>query len=751
MGDDYEDVDWEDADDLDSSFQEYNAAGDLKNDSPGGNCIRGKRKRHPEFAQILAESIDYHKSQLCDASKRARKISNWCSDDIVRETILSLFPFSTYHFLKSNTNNLQSIQSIMDWFQSNFTAIDSKDVTVDEGRDGSNPDDLCVVIATRTGSCHQLTQLFVALLRALKWPCRYVCSLHPTPPRPTEYMRHKKRRLGGLPGIHQGRSGPDAFLADTIGANEEEEVPCCWTEVFLPTVSDGVASGPDSGKKRRKRYVCESEEENRVGGDGEGVIDLSGPDSSTLSAPPLSLSLSLSLFNLNNPDFFLVTSLIFLLSLSLSLSLSPAHSVFDLNDLDDDQEEAEGEERTRVIQQVNSSSEKSPAVSCSSTRGRWVHVDAVRNMLNQPDRVEHRLLEGRKRVFAYVIAVDQEGFVTDVSSRYCNQPVLSANMRLRKSKIGWWSERLQEMNHRARVKIQNKVVLTDTGDWTIGVSREQQCEHSQRLQQDAEELQQCAVSASSPLPTSLAGFKNHPVYVLKRHLNSTQSLYPGNQRPVAVFKGEPVYQRAQVSELLSISQWRRRAREVKEADRDSPVKTVAMRRKPENSDGMSANWRDWEATYTEGSGDSKQMSADKVSLYGEWQTIEIQPGSALDGIIPTNQYGDVEVWGHNPALLPVGTALVQGTLAVQAAKQLNLPHAAAIVDFETRNGRRVPKLDGAVVLTDHAELVQEAAANLEEERCKKADYKREKIMLSRWEKIARGVLSRNRLRETYGH
>ena len=261
---------------------------------------------------------------------------------------------------------------------------------------------------------------------------------------------------------------------------------------------------------------------------------------------------------------------------------------------------------------------------------------------------------------------------------------------------------------------------------------------------DSEELQQRAAFASAPLPTSIAGFKNHPFYALAKQMGSTQALDP-SQRPIAYFKGEAVYPRDSVGDLYSTTQWRKRCRVVREGEQPHRI----TRRKV-FSGGTGDGYRDMDDN-SNGQGNGASPTHIDIALFGLWQTDRFQPAIAVDGYIPINEHGNVEVWGHNLGLLPIGTALVTGVTALQAARELGIPFAPALADFETRGGHRVPVIDGVAVFQDFEEIVREAAIALEDQRIEKFNNKKEFIITGRWVKLVKSLLNRQKLREAYGH
>jgi xeroderma pigmentosum group C-complementing protein len=78
-----------------------------------------------------------------------------------------------------------------------------------------------------------------------------------------------------------------------------------------------------------------------------------------------------------------------------------------------------------------------------------------------------------------------------------------------------------------------------------------------------------------PLPKTVQGFKDHPLYALRRHLLKFESIYPADVQPAGEFRGEPIYPRSAVYTLHSAQQWRREARTVRIDE--EPYKIVQAR------------------------------------------------------------------------------------------------------------------------------------------------------------------------------
>ena len=50
-----------------------------------------------------------------------------------------------------------------------------------------------------------------------------------------------------------------------------------------------------------------------------------------------------------------------------------------------------------------------------------------------------------------------------------------------------------------------------------------------------------------------------------------------------------------------------------------------------------------------------------LDLYGEWQTDPFSPPPAVDGKVPRNEYGNVELF--QPSMLPSGTVYLEGAFS----------------------------------------------------------------------------------------
>ncbi|MGH0178547.1 UNVERIFIED_CONTAM: hypothetical protein FKN15_003318 [Acipenser sinensis] len=139
--------------------------------------------------------------------------------------------------------------------------------------------------------------------------------------------------------------------------------------------------------------------------------------------------------------------------------------------------------------------------------GKWVCVDCVRPTVNQPQQC----YKSATKPIAYIVGIDDDGFVKDITRRY--DPAWMTSTRKHRVDVEWWEETLE--CYRSPVNEREK----------------------------KEDLELHAHPLAQPLPTSISEYKNHPLYVLNRHLLKYEALYPPTAATLGYCRGEAVYSR----------------------------------------------------------------------------------------------------------------------------------------------------------------------------------------------------------------
>ncbi|OSD07353.1 Rad4-domain-containing protein, partial [Trametes coccinea BRFM310] len=400
----------------------------------------------------------------------------------------------------------------------------------------------------------------------------------------------------------------------------------------------------------------------------------------------------------------------------------------------------------------------------SRADGRWLPVDPVRVIVNRrkafdptpnpnapnakPDRRRPVRVENR---MVYVLAFEEDGYARDVTPRYAREygAKVSKMQQGGKGRREWWERILRMVQRPYRL---------------------------QRDDLEDEELQ--ANQLTEAMPTSMAGFKNHPLYVLERHLKREEVVDPPTE--LGRFRGEPVYPRANVLELKTAENWMRQGRKVREGAQ--PLKWVKQRavtvnkkraiemaladqRERAASASGSASVSKQPGAGDEGdAGDALELSWDAgggstpgegfasedgvlQGLYAEHQTEIYKPPPVVNGKVPKNDFGNIDL--YVPSMLPAGAAHVPFKGTAKLARQLGFDYAEAVTGFEFKKRRAFPVVTGVVVAAENEAALIEAYWEAEQHAEAKRQAKRQEQVIKRWTKLIQGLRIRQRLQKQY--
>ncbi|KAH9992061.1 hypothetical protein BJV77DRAFT_1060568 [Russula vinacea] len=347
---------------------------------------------------------------------------------------------------------------------------------------------------------------------------------------------------------------------------------------------------------------------------------------------------------------------------------------------------------------------------------RWLPVDPIRAIVNKrkvfdptsDGTASHSGIADNRMM--YVIAVEEDGYMRDVTPRYAKQ----YSAKVAKAQSGgkgrreWWS----------------KVVSTVTRPY--------------RLHRDDVEDDELVVNQfTEGMPTTMTGFKDHPFYVLERHLHRDQVISQ-DAHELGKFRGEPVYSRSQVLQLKAAENWMRHGRVVRAGEQ--PLKYVKQR-------AATLNRRRELEMRSEAEG-ANGGGAVMQGLYSEGQTEAYIPPPVIDGKIPKNNFGNIDL--YTPSMLPAGAAYIPHKGAAKIARQLGFDHAEAVTSFEFRKGKAYPVISGIVVVAENEDIILEAYLEAAHAAAQKEQEKRQQAVLERWTKLVHGLRIRQRMREQYG-
>uniref|UniRef100_A0A915ASE5 Uncharacterized protein n=1 Tax=Parascaris univalens TaxID=6257 RepID=A0A915ASE5_PARUN len=322
---------------------------------------------------------------------------------------------------------------------------------------------------------------------------------------------------------------------------------------------------------------------------------------------------------------------------------------------------------------------------------KWICMDPWKGTVGRAESFE----DGATSPMHYVIAIDNDFGMRDVTALYASKYPGPAVRRLRIDDK-WW-------------------------DSSIGLF---QGKNTHRVRLETVTINDFLLS--KPMPTTIAEFKNHPLYVLKKDLLKFEAIYPPDQEPITTLRGGiEVYPRASVHHLQGSLNWLKQARSVKAGEK--PYKVVKARpstRVP-----------------------PEQREPRTLEVYGYWQTEPYVPPEIVDGRIPRNEYGNIYM--YRACMLPKGCVHLKLDGLYGLARRMDIECVPAVVAWDFHKGGNHPIIDGCVVLAKDAMLLKAAwEEQYEKKRIKAAKTRRERAKKN-WRRLVRGVLRMKRIRAKF--
>uniref|UniRef100_A0A182XXB3 Rad4 beta-hairpin domain-containing protein n=1 Tax=Anopheles stephensi TaxID=30069 RepID=A0A182XXB3_ANOST len=240
---------------------------------------------------------------------------------------------------------------------------------------------------------------------------------------------------------------------------------------------------------------------------------------------------------------------------------------------------------------------------------------------------------------------------------------------------------------------------------------------------EAKELNK--LDSDKPLPKTISELKNHPLYALRRHLLKFEALYPAEPPTLGFIRGEAIYPRECVHTLQTREKWYKQGRVVRAFETAYKVVKCWKYDRPNN------NW----------------LKDQPCDIFGYWQTDEFDPPTAENGLVPRNEYGNVELFTEK--MLPKGTVHLKLPGLNKVCKRLQIDCAPALTGFDMAKMRVVPVYEGFVVCKEFAEqAVEEWYKEMEKEEVREQE-RLEKRVYGNWKRLIKGLLVRRKLQNKY--
>ncbi|KIK69809.1 hypothetical protein GYMLUDRAFT_34213 [Collybiopsis luxurians FD-317 M1] len=429
----------------------------------------------------------------------------------------------------------------------------------------------------------------------------------------------------------------------------------------------------------------------------------------------------------------------------------------------------------------------------SKADSRWIPVDPIRGYVNKrhvfdpspsTSNPSSSASSGGDNRLLYVLGFEEDGYARDVTRRYAREfgakiaKVQGGSGNAGRARMHWWEG----------------VVALVTRPFRLN-------------RDDIEDSEFETAQLMEGMPTSISGFKDHPLYVLPRHLKQHESIHPPPAPPEASsrsstpyfgfgrasatsytpelgkFRGEPVYPRSSVISLKTPENWlRSEGRQVKEGE--VPIKYVKLRAstigKRREVEMIKEGMKEFNARTNakgKGKGTDEEVMGEKdgvldihvdeldggdvegsgtrggadimQGLYARHQTEPYVSDPVVNGIIPKNQFGNIDLYVRS--MLPKGAVHMPFKGITKIARKLQIDFAEAVTGFEFRKRRATPVVEGIVIAAEYEEIVLEAFLEAERETFEKARLKKEERVLKQWTRLVHGLRIRQRLQEQYAN
>ncbi|OBT77560.1 hypothetical protein VF21_04608 [Pseudogymnoascus sp. 05NY08] len=335
---------------------------------------------------------------------------------------------------------------------------------------------------------------------------------------------------------------------------------------------------------------------------------------------------------------------------------------------------------------------------------KWMPVDPlVTGTINKPTVFEPPAADA-ENTMAYVFAFEEDGAVRDVTRRYTK----------------WYSAKVGK----------TRVESTDGGPKWL---RRTMKFYSRGFKTDLDQIEDIelqTIEGREPMPTSIADFKGHPRYVLERDLRRNEVLVDpheigkvasGRDASSVGGKGkklESVYRRGDVKMVRSADGWYRLGREVKVGEQ--PMKSRAARRTANDDDEP---------------GD--------VALYTEDQTVLYEAPPVVDGRVPKNVYGNLDVYVES--MVPKGGVHLPYPDAARAARLLGISYSDAVTGFEFRGRQGTAIIKGVVIASEYQEAAEAVIQGFKDDEWHAKEERRSIAALRMWKRFMVGLRIKERV------
>ncbi len=349
----------------------------------------------------------------------------------------------------------------------------------------------------------------------------------------------------------------------------------------------------------------------------------------------------------------------------------------------------------------------------NSAHQKWVATDPiVTATVAKPSKLEPPSSYHFNQL-SYAIAFEQDCVARDVTRRYAR----AFNAKTRRTRVesaingsAWFNKVMRFFRRK---------------DGALDRDQVEDAELSQR-------------EAREGLPTNVMDFKDHPYYALERHMRRHEVIYPRrevgkvNAGTAAKPRMEAVFRRTDVCVCRSADKWFRLGRQVKESEQ--PLKRIPAPRSKQLQRSPSAD------PNGDGARDEERVM---TPLYSHAQTALYVPPPVRNGKVPRNAFENLDI--YVASMVPAGGVHVRHPSAREAARNLGVDWADAVVGFKFEGRRGTPVVEGVVIPEEAADAVRAVIDELLNDKGEDEAMARSRIALAIWRKFMVGLRIRERV------
>ncbi|OIT30226.1 PREDICTED: DNA repair protein RAD4 isoform X2 [Nicotiana attenuata] len=670
-------------------------------DSSKQKTVRRATAEEKELAEVV------HKVNLLCLLARGRLVDSACNDPLIQASLLSLLPAHLLKLTDVPKLTAKALTPLVSWFHSHFCVRGASDT------EKSFHSALASTLESQEGTSEEVAALSVALFRALDLTTRFVSILDVASLKPEIEKPYPS-------GQSPSKAGSGIFNSSTLMVAAPKYSPLSPAKSLADGKHNNGKARATITDKSDKRMSPSTSDAQRDAND-ECIMKRERPKRKGDLEFEMQLEMALSSTAVEIVRNTMVSELADVQSTSSNVSPFKKKKI---------KAEECSTSSHGISTAVGSRKVGAPLywaeVYCSGENltGKWVHVDVVNAITDGEQNVE-AAAAACKLHLRYVVAFAGNG-AKDVTRRYCTKWYKIASERVNSI---WWDAVLAPLKELESVATSDVVHLRQE---TSDESKKTEVAQSTATRSSLEDMELETRALTEPLPTNQQAYRNHRLYIIERWLNKYQILYP--KGPVLGFcSGHPVYPRSCVQTLKRKEKWFREGLQVKA--NEIPAKVLKHSGKQNKEQDVKDH------DYGE------EDCGGTVALYGQWQTEPLFLPPAVNGIVPKNERGQVDVWSEK--CLPPGTVHLRLPRLVPVAKRLEIDFAPAMVGFEFRNGRALPVYEGIVVCTEFKDAILETYAEEEERRQAKERKRSEAEALSRWYQLLASLITRQRLHNCY--